>query len=89
MNPILFILGLAAAWYFGWFDFLKSYTYRAEVGYYSEGQRTWYVGSDKSKDECISEATSRFNSLNAEHSGRAFSWACRKMDGEQFLDRVR
>lgn len=72
-------------------DYLPSYyTYRAEVGYYEGSQERWYVGSDKSYDACISEATSYFNSLNTpSNPKRAFSWACRKMRGEEFLDRVR
>jgi hypothetical protein len=66
------------------------YTYRAEVGYYQNGQQAWYVGSDKSYDACISEARNYFASLNTSaNPNRAFSWACRKMHGEEFLDRVR
>lgn len=89
MGGILVILGVIGAWYMGWFSWFTPYTYRAEVGYYLNDQKTWYVGSDKSYDDCISEAIGRYRSLNAEHAGRAFSWACRKMQGEDFLDRVR
>jgi hypothetical protein len=78
-----------AAYWFGVWPFSPAYTYRAEVGYYQNGQQTWYVGSDTTHDQCISDATWRFNSINAEHPRRAFSWACRKMQGERFLDRVR
>lgn len=66
------------------------YTYRAEVGYYEGGKEVWFVGSDKGYDACISEAQSRFNSLNTpDNPKRAFSWACRKMRGESFEMRVR
>ena len=66
------------------------YTYRAEVGYYQDGQQTWYVGTDRSYDECMSEARSRFNAFNTpDNPKRAFSWACRKMRGETFESRVR
>lgn len=68
---------------------LGGYTYRAEVGYYEGDKQTWFVGSDKSREACISEAISRYNSINAASQGRAFSWACRQMQGENFLDRVR
>ena len=66
------------------------YTYRAEVGYYNGSEKAWYVGESKSHDACISEAQSYFRSLNTpSNPSRAFSWACRKMQGEEFLDRVR
>jgi hypothetical protein len=67
----------------------QGYTYRAEVGYYEGGEQRWYVGPDQSRDECQSSAINRFNALNRESPGRAFSWACRKMQGERFLERVR
>jgi hypothetical protein len=47
------------------------------------------VGADKSYDACMSEAIAYYNELNRDHPKRAFSWACRKMQGENFLDRVR
>lgn len=87
--PLIFILGILAAWYFGLFSAFESHTYRAEVGYYNGGQQAWYVGSDKSREACTSEAINYYNSLNAERQGRAFSWACREMQGEKFLARVR
>jgi hypothetical protein len=65
------------------------YTYRAEVGYYQGSEQRWFVGSDKSYDACLSEAAAYFNNLNREHAGRAFSWACRRMRGEDVLARVR
>ncbi len=70
-------------------DRLASYTYRVEVGYYEDGKQVWHVGDDKTREACTSEAIGMFNSLNARSAGRAFSWACRKMNGEQFLERVR
>ena len=75
---------VAAIW-----AFVPKYTYRAEVGYYQNAAQAWFVGEDKTYDECISEATWRYNSINSQHPDRAFSWACRKMRGEDFLDRVR
>jgi hypothetical protein len=69
--------------------FLSPYMYRAEVGYYSGGAQAWYVGSDTSYDSCMAEARALYNSYNAQSPNRAFSWACRKMQGENFLDRVR
>ena len=70
-------------------SFLGGYTYRAEVGYHENGKETWFVGTDKSRDDCTSEAINRYNSINAASPGRAFSWACRQMQGESFLTRVR
>ncbi len=68
---------------------LGIYTYRAEVGYYENDKEAWFVGRDKSREACISEAIARYNNINAASPKRAFSWACRKMQGERFLDRVR
>jgi hypothetical protein len=68
---------------------LGGYTYRAEVGYREGQEEKWFVGSDRTREECTSEATAYFNRLNSQSPGRAFSWACRKMKGENFLDRVR
>jgi hypothetical protein len=68
---------------------LGGYTYRAEVGYYENGQQAWFVGGDLPYDRCIDEARSRFDAMNRQSPKRAFSWACRKMQGDQFLDRVR
>jgi hypothetical protein len=68
---------------------LGGYTYRAEIGYYEGDKQTWFVGTDKSREACISEAISRYSSINAASPRRAFSWACRQMQGEEFLDRVR
>lgn len=87
----LFLIGVAA-WYFGLFDAFSPTTYRAEVGYYEGTQQAWFVGSDKSREECTEEAARRFNAMNTGplgKPGRAFSWACRKMQGENFLERVR
>jgi hypothetical protein len=70
-------------------DWFEAYTYRAEVGYYESGQQAWYVGADKTREACTSEAVDMFNSFNAQSPNRAFSWACRKMQGERFLERVR
>jgi hypothetical protein len=85
------LIGAAAAtYYFGVWPFAPKHTYRAEVGYYLNGEEeAWFVGVDKTYDRCMSEAASRYNSINAEHPRRAFSWACRKMQGERFLARVR
>ena len=72
-------------------DYLPGYyTYKAEVGYYEGGQQKWYIGSAKSYSECIAEATSYFDSLKTpSNPKRAFTWSCRKMRGEEFLDRVK
>ncbi len=86
MPLVLIALAAFGAWYFGFFT---KTTYRAEVGYYRGLQHEWYVGADKTREECQSEAISRFRALNAESPGRAFSWACRKMEGETFVSRVR
>lgn len=89
------LAALAFAIYMGWIgsDYLPKwaggYTYRAEVGYYLDGKQTWFVGEDKSRQDCVTEAVARFNALNAGSQGRAFSWACRKMQGDSFLERVR
>lgn len=84
------LIGLAALWYFEIWPFGPSYTYRAEVGYYSGLKHEWFVGSDRrTHEECAEEAIWRFNSMNRESPGRAFSWACRKMRGESFEGRVR
>lgn len=93
--PFLLVI-LAALWYFetwpfsvaGPLDFQTEYM--AEVGYYQGSDRVWFVGSrQKKKEACIDEAVSRFNSLNRESPRRAFSWSCRIMRGERFLDRTR
>ena len=88
---VAFILtgATAAAYYFGVWPFAPKHTYRAEVGYMNGEEEVWFVGVDKTYDQCMSEAASRYNSINAEHPRRAFSWACRKMQGERFLKRVR
>ena len=86
---VLVILAIIGAWYFGIFETFQGYTYKAEVGYYTGQRQDWYVGADKSKDACLAEARAHFNSLNAQSPGRAFSWACRQMQGDRFLDRVR
>jgi hypothetical protein len=88
MPALAFMVAALGAWYFGLFD-RDSYTYRAEVGYYEGNYQQWFVGNDKTRDECQAEAISRFNSINARDPSRAFSWACRKMKGERFLERVR
>jgi hypothetical protein len=88
-------MGLAIAIYMGWIgsDYLPSwaggYTYKAEVGYYQDGTQAWFVGENTSREKCIQEAVMRFNSLNNQNPKRAFSWACRKMQGDNFLERVR
>jgi hypothetical protein len=84
----VFLLIASGAWYFGAFD-RWSYTYRAEVGYYQDGQQTWFVGPDQDYEGCIAEARGRFTGINIASPNRAFSWACRKMQGERFLERVR
>lgn len=88
--PLLAIVGVVfAGWYYGWFE---SYTYRAEVGYYEGTRQEWFVGSDRTHEECTSEAIRRFNAMNTPplgKPGRAFSWACRKMQGDKFLERLR
>lgn len=84
---VLGVIGLVA-YYAGWLDFLRPYTYRAEVGYYQNGAQNWFVGDDKSQEACKSEALARFSELNRPQ-GRAFTWSCRKMQGDNFLDRVR
>lgn len=90
MRAVIVIGAIAAyLWVFGPPAFLSPYTYRAEVGYYNGGAQAWYVGSDTSYDSCMSEARGLFNSYNVQSPNRAFSWACRKMQGESFLDRVR
>jgi hypothetical protein len=89
MGVVLVILAIFAAWYFGLFEAVRGYTYRAEVGYHQGTEQLWFVGGDKSRDECTSEAIGRYNALNAQSPGRAFSWACRKMQGDRFLERVR
>jgi hypothetical protein len=88
--PIALVAAVGAAlWWFGVWPF-SSYTYRPEVGYYAGNQQKWHVGRDyNTQDECTSEAAAVFNSYNRQSPGRAFSWACRKMDGEAFLERVR
>lgn len=88
--PMLALAGLGVWLYFnGMPEWTKKYTYRAEVGYYEGSERTWYVGQDKNYQACIDEATAYYRSLNDKRPNRAFSWACRKMEGEKFLDRVR
>ncbi|RQH12461.1 hypothetical protein [Bradyrhizobium sp. RP6] len=90
MRGLMIIAAIAAyLWVFGTPSFLSPYTYRAEVGYYNGGAQAWYVGNDTSFDSCISEAQAMFNSYNTPKPNRAFSWACRKMQGESFLERVR
>jgi hypothetical protein len=88
--PIALITAvIAALWWFNVWPF-NSYTYRPEVGYYSGSDRQWYVGKDyATQEECSNDAIAVFNSYNAQSSGRAFSWACRQMEGEKFLARVR
>lgn len=90
------LLLMAGLWYFelwpfsveGPLDFQTEYA--AEVGYYRGTERAWFVGSrHRKKEACINEAISRFNTLNHESPGRAFSWSCRVMRGERFLDRTR
>lgn len=54
-------------------DALGIYKYRAEVGYYENDKGAWFVGQDKSREACISEAIARYNSINAASPKRAFS----------------
>ena len=89
MPLVLIILAAVGLWIYGWPEFLTKYTYRAEVGYYEGDKQAWYVGPDKSYDACISEAQGVFSNYNAKSPNRAFSWSCRKMQGESFLERVR
>jgi hypothetical protein len=64
--------------------------YMAEVGYYDNNRQAWFVGErTKSLDACILEAQARYAGYNRNSPGRAFSWACRVMRGERFLDRTR
>lgn len=63
--------------------------YRAEVGYYAGEKEHWWFGSDTSREQCTNEAISRFNQLNHERPGRAFSWACLRVRGDRILGRVR
>ena len=48
----------------------------------------WYLRAGKSYDDCIAEAIVYYTDKTPIIQ-RAFSWACRKMRGENFLDRVR
>lgn len=84
------VCALAAAWWFEVWPFNPTYTYKPEVGYYQDGEQVWFVGSDVvDKEQCVSHAIAVYNNFNRESSRRAFSWACRKMQGDRFLDRVR
>ncbi len=70
--------------------FFGSYEYIPEVGYHDNGKENWWLGDRyKSKESCINSATSQYNFYNKNDQKRAFSWACRKMEGDKFLDRVR
>jgi hypothetical protein len=89
MGYVLVIVGAIALWFFGWPTFLSAYTYKAEVGYYEGKSQAWYVGNDTTYDKCMSEARNLYNAYNAKSPNRAFSWACRKMQGDSFLERVR
>jgi hypothetical protein len=90
-----FIIAVLTLWWTEtWpFDgtFTSRFTYQPEVGYYEGTEQRWYVGSSFSKqDECVGVAVIIFNRYNAESAGRAFSWACRKIDRSgAFIDRVR
>ena len=53
--------------------------YAAEVGYYRGEAQEWDIwGAFNSLEDCRAAAIERFNSLNRESPGRAFSWACLK-----------
>jgi hypothetical protein len=88
---VIAALWLSGSWPFdqgGPFDFKTEYM--AEVGYYAGEERRWYVGSrTRDKSACLSEAISIYNQYNWQSSGRAFSWSCRIMSGDRFLDRTR
>lgn len=56
----------------------------AEIGYIKgKEQRFEYWGDFSTLDECRDAAISRYNAINADKPGRAFSWACMKknLDG--------
>jgi hypothetical protein len=91
MRVLGFVALIAIAlWWFGSWPFGSAYTYRVEVGYYDGGKEIWYAGPDQnSREDCVDAAIAYFNSVNNANTDRAFSWACRKMQGEDFLDRVR
>jgi len=80
---------VVAAWWFGWIPIWQGYTYRAEVGYHYGSRQDWYVGPDQSLEDCRQHALSMYHSKNSDSPRRAFSWACRKMQGDSFLERVR
>lgn len=91
MRKLIFIIAAGLAAYHLWTGrLLESYSYRSEVGYYTGERQDWYVGAERTtREACISDAAAYYNSLNFQSPGRAFSWACRKMQGERFLERVR
>jgi hypothetical protein len=71
-------------------DVVKPAEYVPEVGYRQGSAEAWWIGGRyRTKEECASQAVARFNAINAESRGRAFSWACRVMRGEKFESRVR
>jgi hypothetical protein len=87
--PWLILIGVALWWFEIW-PFGPAYTYAPEVGYYLGEERAWFVGDAiKSREDCVSNAIAVYNNYNGETPGRAFSWSCRKMQGDRFLDRVR
>lgn len=58
--------------------------YATEIGYYEGGSERWHIsGADyDSLDDCRSAAIAEFNSINFRSPGRAFSWACLKMNSD-------
>jgi hypothetical protein len=88
--PLLLVIAGVLMWWFGIWPLAPAHTYAPEVGYYKGEERVWFVGSAvPSRDDCISTATAVYNQYNREARGRAFSWACRQMQGDRFLARVR
>lgn len=89
MRWVFAALAIFGAWYFDLFENLRPYTYIPEVGYYLQGKETYSLGDATTHDKCVEQAIARFNNMNAESPDRAFRWSCRKMQGENFLERVK
>lgn len=57
--------------------------YDAEIGYFDGAEKRFdYWGDFSSLDECRNAAIGRFNAMNADKSGRAFSWACMEKNAD-------
>jgi hypothetical protein len=64
--------------------------YAGEVGYYDGESKKWDIWGDfGSLDECRDAAIARYNGLNRESPGRAFSWACLKKSSDGYESRHR